>query len=48
MELAQVIVEGVETESVNVHWQCRAYSKEGAVNDKEQPRGVVEGEQLKR
>ncbi|XP_046659894.1 (E3-independent) E2 ubiquitin-conjugating enzyme UBE2O-like isoform X2 [Homalodisca vitripennis] len=44
----KVIVEGIETESVGVHWQCRAYSKDGAGSEKEQPKGTVEGEDLKR
>lgn len=43
-----MVVEGVETTSVGVHWQCRAYSKDGAGNDKEQPKFLVQGEDLKR
>lgn len=38
----------METESVAVHWQCRAYSKDGAGNEKEQPKGIVEGDDLNR
>uniref|UniRef100_A0A1B6CR24 UBC core domain-containing protein n=2 Tax=Clastoptera arizonana TaxID=38151 RepID=A0A1B6CR24_9HEMI len=45
----KVIIESVETESVCVHWQCRAYSKEGAGSEKEQPPyPLIEGEDLKR
>lgn len=44
----KVVVEEVKTESVGVHWQCRAYSREGAGNDKEQPKFLVQGEDLKR
>ncbi|KAK3930467.1 (E3-independent) E2 ubiquitin-conjugating enzyme [Frankliniella fusca] len=47
-KVVQVVVEGVETTSVGVHWQCRAYSKDGAGNDKEQPKFLVQGEDLKR
>ncbi|XP_075230933.1 (E3-independent) E2 ubiquitin-conjugating enzyme UBE2O isoform X3 [Lycorma delicatula] len=42
----KVAVESVETESVAVRWQCRAYSKEGAGNDKEQPKPLIRGEDL--
>ncbi|XP_054281969.1 (E3-independent) E2 ubiquitin-conjugating enzyme UBE2O-like isoform X2 [Macrosteles quadrilineatus] len=44
----KVMVEGVETESVAVHWQCRAYSREGAGSEKEQPKSTIEGDDLKR
>lgn len=44
----KVAVESVETESVAVHWQCRAYSKEGAGNDKEQPKPLILGDDLKK
>ncbi|KAJ1526736.1 hypothetical protein ONE63_008315 [Megalurothrips usitatus] len=47
-KVVQVVVEGVETTSVGVHWQCRAYSKDGAGNDKEQPKFLVQGDDLKR
>lgn len=42
------MVEGLETESLSVQWQCRAYVKDGTVSDKEQPKTVVEGDNLKR
>ena len=44
----KVIVEKVETDWVGVHWQCRAYSKDGAWSDQAQPKFVVEGEDLKK
>jgi len=44
----QVVVEGVETDSVAVQWQCRAYSKDGAGLDKEQPPYIVTGDDMKR
>lgn len=43
-----VVVEKVQVDSVNVHWQCKAYSKDGSVGEKEQPKHVVSGEDLKR
>ncbi|KOX68893.1 Ubiquitin-conjugating enzyme E2 O [Melipona quadrifasciata] len=47
-KLTKVIVEKVETDWVGVHWQCRAYSKDGAWSDQAQPKFVVEGENLKK
>lgn len=44
----KVVVEKVETDWVGVHWQCRAYSKEGAWADEAHPKYVVEGEDLKK
>ncbi|XP_067005905.2 (E3-independent) E2 ubiquitin-conjugating enzyme UBE2O [Anabrus simplex] len=44
----KVVVEEVKTESVGVHWQCRAYSKDGAGSEKEQPKFLVQGEDLLR
>jgi ubiquitin-conjugating enzyme E2 O len=42
------MVEEVQTDSVGVHWQCRAYSKDGAGAEKEQPKFLVQGDDLKR
>ncbi|KAF4519954.1 hypothetical protein B566_EDAN005453 [Ephemera danica] len=47
-KMITVMVEQVEIVSVNVHWQCRAYSKDGAGSEKEQPGQVVQGDDLKR
>ncbi|XP_014470035.1 PREDICTED: (E3-independent) E2 ubiquitin-conjugating enzyme UBE2O isoform X1 [Dinoponera quadriceps] len=47
-KITKVIVEKVETDWVGVHWQCRAYSKDGAWSDQAQPKFVVEGEDLKK
>lgn len=47
-KMTKVIVEKVETDWVGVHWQCRAYSKDGAWSDQAQPKFVVEGENLKK
>ncbi|XP_054000530.1 (E3-independent) E2 ubiquitin-conjugating enzyme UBE2O [Hylaeus anthracinus] len=47
-KITKVIVEKVETDWVGVHWQCRAYSKDGAWSDQAQPKFVVEGENLKK
>ncbi|XP_076246249.1 (E3-independent) E2 ubiquitin-conjugating enzyme UBE2O [Calliopsis andreniformis] len=47
-KLTKVIVEKVETDWVGVHWQCRAYSKDGAWLDQAPPKFVVEGENLKK
>ncbi|KAK0174078.1 hypothetical protein PV328_007194 [Microctonus aethiopoides] len=44
----KVIVEEVEADWVGVHWQCRAYSKDGAWSDQAQPKFLVEGEDLKK
>lgn len=44
----KVTVEDVEIESVAVHWQCRAYSKDGAGTEKEQPKVLIQGEDIKR
>lgn len=38
----------VETDWVGVHWQCKAYSKDGAWSDQAQPKFAVEGENLKK
>lgn len=46
--ITKVIVEKVETDWVGVHWQCRAYSKDGVWSDQAQPKFVVEGEDLKK
>ncbi|XP_058790331.1 (E3-independent) E2 ubiquitin-conjugating enzyme isoform X2 [Phymastichus coffea] len=46
--ITKVIVEKVETDWVGVHWQCRAYSKDGAWSDQTHPKYVVEGEDLKK
>lgn len=46
--ITKVIVEKVETDWVGVHWQCRAYSKDGAWSDQAHPKFVVEGEDLKK
>lgn len=47
-KITKVIVEKVETDWVGVHWQCRAYSKDGAWSDQAQPKFVVEGDDLKK
>lgn len=47
-KITKMIVEKVETDWVGVHWQCRAYSKDGAWSDQAQPKFVVEGEDLKK
>lgn len=47
-KMVHAIVEKVEVDSVNVHWQCRAYSKDGAGTEKEQPKHLVQGDDLKR
>ncbi|XP_026673071.1 (E3-independent) E2 ubiquitin-conjugating enzyme UBE2O isoform X2 [Ceratina calcarata] len=47
-KLTKVIVEKVEMDWIGVHWQCRAYSKDGAWSDEDQPRFMVQGENLKR
>lgn len=47
-KMVHVVVEKVEVDSVNVHWQCRAYSKDGAGTEKEQPKPLVQGHDLKR
>lgn len=47
-KMIKVNVEKVETDWVGVHWQCRAYSKDGAWSDQAQPKFVVEGEDLKK
>lgn len=48
-KITKVIVEKVETDWVGVHWQCRAYSKDGAWSAHQaQPKFVVEGEDLKK
>ncbi|XP_065337080.1 (E3-independent) E2 ubiquitin-conjugating enzyme isoform X2 [Cloeon dipterum] len=45
---ANVCVEKVQVDSLNVHWQCKAYSKASESGEKEQPTHLVEGDQLKR
>ncbi|KAJ9574645.1 hypothetical protein L9F63_008177, partial [Diploptera punctata] len=47
-KIIKVVVEEVQTDSVGVHWQCRAYSKDGAGAEKEQPKFLVQGDDLKR
>ncbi|XP_015597896.1 (E3-independent) E2 ubiquitin-conjugating enzyme UBE2O [Cephus cinctus] len=47
-KITKVVVEKVEIDWVGVHWQCRAYSKDGAGTDQTQPKFVVEGEDLKK
>ncbi|XP_025601768.2 (E3-independent) E2 ubiquitin-conjugating enzyme isoform X2 [Athalia rosae] len=47
-KITKVVVEKVETDSVGVHWQCRAYSKDGAGMDQAQPNFVVQGDDLKK
>lgn len=47
-KIIKVVVEEVQTHSVGVHWQCRAYSKDGAGAEKEQPKFLVQGDDLKR
>lgn len=42
------MVEAVETDSVTVHWQCRAYSADGPYDLKEQPHFLIQGENLKK
>ncbi|KAF6201935.1 hypothetical protein GE061_004331 [Apolygus lucorum] len=44
----RVAVEDVEISSVAVHWQCRAYSKDGAGSEKEQPKVMITGDDIKR
>ncbi|XP_071444821.1 (E3-independent) E2 ubiquitin-conjugating enzyme UBE2O isoform X3 [Hetaerina americana] len=44
----RAVVEQVKVDSVGVHWQCRAYSKDGACLEKEQPKFLVQGEDLKK
>lgn len=46
--ITKVVVEKVETDWVGVHWQCRAYSKDGAWADQVHPKFVVEGDNLKK
>ena len=46
--ITKVVVEKVETDWVGVHWQCRAYSKDGAWSDQAHPKFVVDGEDLKK
>jgi len=47
-KIVKVVVEEVQTDSVGVHWQCRAYDKDGAGVEKEQPKFLVQGDDLKR
>ncbi|XP_014261695.1 (E3-independent) E2 ubiquitin-conjugating enzyme UBE2O isoform X2 [Cimex lectularius] len=47
-KIIKVVIEDVEIESVAVHWQCRAYSKDGAGSEKEQPRLLIQGDDIKR
>ncbi|XP_076170493.1 (E3-independent) E2 ubiquitin-conjugating enzyme UBE2O [Ptiloglossa arizonensis] len=47
-KITKLFVEKVEIDWVGVHWQCRAYSKDGAWSDQAQPKFVVEGENLKK
>jgi len=47
-KMVTVTVEKVQVDSVNVHWQCKAYSKDGAGGEKEQPKHLVSGDDLKR
>lgn len=47
-KITKVTVQEVETDWVGVHWQCRAYSKDGAWSDQAQPKFVVDGEDLKK
>lgn len=47
-KITKLVVEKVETDWVGVHWQCRAYSKDGAWSDQAQPNFVVDGEDLKK
>nr|CAD7433191.1 unnamed protein product [Timema monikensis] len=44
----KVLVEVAQTDSVAIHWQCRAYSKEGAGLDKEQPKFLLQEEDLQK
>ncbi|XP_011313716.1 E2/E3 hybrid ubiquitin-protein ligase UBE2O [Fopius arisanus] len=44
----KVIVQQVEADWVGVHWQCRAYSKDGAWSHQMQPKFLVEGDDLKK
>lgn len=44
----QFTVECVETESVGVHWQCRALGEQAGAGPPQQPRFLVEGEDLRR
>lgn len=41
-------MESVETESVGVHWQCRALGEQADGGPPKQPPYLVEGEDLKR
>lgn len=47
-KITKVTVQEVETDWVGVHWQCRAYSKDGAWSDQAQPKFVVDGPDLKK
>lgn len=47
-KITKVVVDKVETDWVGVHWQCRAYSKDGAWSDQAQPEFVVQGDDLKK
>ena len=47
-KITKVTVQEVETDWVGVHWQCRAYSKDGAWSDQTQPKFVVDGDDLKK
>ncbi|XP_063972384.1 (E3-independent) E2 ubiquitin-conjugating enzyme UBE2O [Diachasmimorpha longicaudata] len=44
----KVIVQQVEADWVGVHWQCRAYSKDGALSHQMQPKFLVDGDDLKK
>ncbi|CAD6215584.1 GSCOCG00000396001-RA-CDS [Cotesia congregata] len=44
----KIIVQEVKADWVGVHWQCRAYSKDGAWSDQAQPKFLVEGADLKK
>ncbi|KAG8238849.1 hypothetical protein J437_LFUL018746 [Ladona fulva] len=46
--IVRAVVEKVKVDSVGVHWQCRAYSKEGACLEKEQPKFLIQGDDLKK
>ncbi|CAB0012759.1 unnamed protein product [Nesidiocoris tenuis] len=48
LEPIEVCVDKVEIHSVNVRWQCRAYSKDGAGTEKEQPKAYVTGDDIER
>ncbi|XP_034940517.1 (E3-independent) E2 ubiquitin-conjugating enzyme UBE2O [Chelonus insularis] len=47
-KITKVIVQEIEADWVGVHWQCRAYSKDGAWSDQAQPKFLVEGSDLKK